>query len=293
MPKFQKDFPDNAISYIDPASDEEFKKKHPVKYGILVFCGIAGLVLPLVILLLVTEVFFPVPSSGFLIMAMAGCFIIGIGIFNIVAAWIGQYLGHAVTIGCFSVGGILVAISCIIIYVPDIYALFNENIVSFYFGSLLFYALPPIYYAMFRFSVDSWLRRKRISKAMIKRLKKGKRNYWWYEGIHNECDMGMLYHLNKFLTVAYPISLVVLLAFGWLKYAAPIVGVCYAVISLTTAIMSLFSSVQDNKDEFGVPFVILRFNKRKRLCSIILDLAEAAFPILAAYADLLLVSNIF
>lgn len=293
MPKFQKDFPDNVIRYIDPASDKEFKKKHPVKYGMLVFCGIAGLVLPLVILMLVTEVFFPAPSSGFLIMGMAGCFIIGIGIFNIVAAWIGQYLGHAVTIGCFSIGGILVAINCIIIYVPDIYALFNENIVSFYFGSLLFFALPPIYYAMFRFSVNSWLRRKRISKTMIKRLKKGKRNYWWYEGIHNECDMGLLYYLNKFLTIAYPVSLVMLLAFGWLKAAAPIIGIAYAVISLTTAIMSLFSSIQDNKDEFGVPFVILRFNKRKRLCSIILDLAVAAFPILAAYADLLLVSDIF
>ena len=128
---------------------------------------------------------------------------------------------------------------------------------------------------------------------MIKRLKKGKRNYWWYEGIHNECDMGLLYHLNKFLTVAYPISLVMLLAFGWLKFAVPIIAVCYAVISLTTAGMSLFSSIQDNKDEFGVPFVILRFNKRKRLCSIVLDLAEAAFPILAAYADLVLVSDIF
>lgn len=171
MPKFQKNFPADAIRYIDPASDEDFKKKHPVKYGILVFCGIAGFVMPLIILLII-EAFFPVPSSGFLFMAMAGCFIIGIGIFNIVAAWIGQYLGHAVTIGCFCVGGILVAISCTILYIPDIYAVFNENIVSFYFGSLLFFALPPIYYAMFRFSINSWLRRKRVSKAAIKKAKK-------------------------------------------------------------------------------------------------------------------------
>ena len=293
MPKFQKGFPDNATSYIDPASDADFKKKHPVKYGVLVFCGIAGLVLPMVILLLITEVFFPAPNSGFLVLGMAGCIIIGIGIFNIVAAWIGQYLGHAVTIGCFFLGIILVAICCIVLYVPDIHALFNEDITDFYFASLLFFALPPIYYALFRSSVNSWLRRKRMSKTMIKRLKKGKRNYWWYEGIHNECDMGLLYYLNKFLTIVYPVSLVMLLAFGWLKEAAPIIGVAYAIISLATAIMSLFSSIQDNKDEFGAPFVLLRFNKRKRLCSIVLDLAEAAFPMLAAYADLVLVSGIF
>lgn len=105
--------------------------------------------------------------------------------------------------------------------------------------------------------------------------------------------MGFLYSLNKFLTIAYPISLVMLIAFGWLKYAAPIIGIAYALIALATAVMSLFSSIQDNKDEFGVSFVILRFNERNRLSSVIFDFAEAAFPVFAAYANLLLVCDIF
>lgn len=292
MPKFQKDFPKNAGSYFNPASDEEFKRKHPIGYGVLVGCGIGGLVLPLFILILVTSVFFPAPNSGFLFLAMVGCFIIGIGIFNIVAAWIGQYLGHWVTLGCFLLGGLLVAISCFIIYTPDIYALFDEEMVSFYFMSMLFLALPPIFYMMFRFAIESWLRRKKVSKSRIKKLKTGKRNYWWYEAIHEQYDMGLLYHLNKFLTVSYPITLGISILLGWVRAMAPFISGLYALISITVAAMALFASVQNNLDEYGVPVVILRQSKNKRIDSIIFDLAAAAFPLSAAYAHIVMMVGI-
>lgn len=282
MPKFQKEFPKNAGSYFNPASDEEFKRKHPIGYGVLVGCGVGGLILPLIILFLVTSVFFPAPNSGFLFLAIAGCFIIGIGIFNIVAAWIGQYLGHWVTLVCFLLGGLLVAISCFIIYTPDIYALFDEEMVSFYFISIYFLALPPIFYMMFRCAIESWLRRKKIGKSRIKKLKKGKRNYWWYEAIHEQYNMGLLYRLNKFLTVSYPIALGISILFGWLRTMAPFISGLYTLISITVAGMALFTSVQNNLDEYGVPVVILRRSKNKRMDSIIFDLAIAAFPLYAA-----------
>lgn len=38
-----------------------------------------------------------------------GAFIVGIGLFNIVAAALKQYLGHFVTLGCFLLGGLLMA----------------------------------------------------------------------------------------------------------------------------------------------------------------------------------------
>lgn len=292
MPKFQKEFPENAGSYFDPASDEDFKRRHPVGYGVLVGCGIGGLVLPLIVFILVTSVFFPAPNSGFLFLAMVGCFIIGIGIFNIIAAWIGQYLGHWVTIGCFLLGGLLVAISCVIVYIPDIYALFDEEMVSYYFMSMLLLALPPIFYMMFRFSIESWLRRKRVSRSRIKKFTKGKRNYWWYEAIHEQYNMGLLYHLNKFLTVFYPITLGLSILLGWLRVMTPIISGLYALISLTVAVMSFFSSVQNNLDEYGAPVVILRQSKSKRIDSIIFDLATAAFPLAAAYAHVLMMVRI-
>lgn len=283
MPRFQKHFPKNAKSFFDPASDEDFKRKHPIGYGVLVFCGITGLLLPLVVLIIVTCIWFPVPNSGFLLLAMAGCFIIGIGIFNIIAAWINQYLGHWVTIGCFLLGGVLVAISLTIMYTPDIYALFDEAMVSYYFITLLFLALPPIFYMMFRFSIDSWMRRKRISKTRIRKLKKGKRNYWWYEAIHQQYEMGLLYHLNKWLTIIYPITLGLSVLLGWLRFMAPVISGMFAVLSLMTAAMLLFVSAQDNLDKYGVPIVFFRQSHKKAIDSVFFDLMLAAFPLLMAY----------
>lgn len=287
MPKFQKDFPQNAIHYFDPASDEAFKKKHPVGYVLLVVCGIVVLVLPLVALILVTEVWFPAPNSGFLVMAMGGCFIIGIGLFNIVAAWIGQYLGHWVTAGCFALGGVLVSISLVIIYNPDIYALFDERMVAYYFATMIFIALPPIFYLIFRFAVGSWLRRKGISKTRMKKLMKGKRNYWWYESLREEFDLGLIYHANKLVTILYPIHVVLAVALGWARFMTPVITGLYVMISVLSAGMSLFSSAQNNIEAYGTPFVILRRTKNQGFTSSLLDLAVAAVPLSAGYAHIL------
>ena len=219
---------------------------------------------------------------------MAGCFIVGIGLFNIVAAWIGQYLGHWVTLGCLLLGGALIAISCTIIYTPSIYVLFDEDVTSYYFMSLLFFTLPPIFYIMFRFAINSWLKRKRIGKSSLKKLKQGKRNYWWYEAIHAEYNMGLLYHLNKFLTIFYPVSLSLTIFLGWLPPIAPLISGIYALISLTIAAMSLFSSIQNNLDKYGVPIVILRQGKNKEIDSIIFDITLAAFPLAAAYVQFMM-----
>lgn len=292
MPKFQKEFPKNALHYFNPASDEDFKRRHPIGYVVLCICGIGGLVLPMLILILMTCVFFPAPNSGFLFLAMAGCFIIGIGIFNIVAAWIGQYLGHMVTLLCFLLGGFLVAVSCVIIYTPDIYGMFDEDMVSYYFMSLLFLALPPIFYLMFRFALDSWLRRKKVSKSRIEKHKKGKKNFWWYEAIHEQFDIGLLYPLNKWLTVLYPVTLGISVLLGWLRVMAPVISGLYAIISLIVAVMSLFTSVQNNLDKYGVPVVLLRRSKNKGIDSFLWDLAIAAFPLFAAYAHITMMIEI-
>lgn len=285
-PGFKK-FPKNAIRYFDPASDEAFKKKHPIGYGILAACSIGVLVLPLIILLLVTELWYPAPNSGFLVLAIAGCFIIGVGLFNIVAAWIGQYLGHWVTVGCFLLGGAFVSISLVILYNPDVYALFDELMVAYYFTTMLFIALPPIFYLFFRLAVESWLRRKRISKNRIKNLKKGKKNFWWYEALHEEVNLGLIYYANKLVTILYPINLVLALTLGWLRFMTPVITGLYVIISVLSAGMSLFASFQNNIEEYGTPIVILRRTKNQGFTSSLFDLAMAAFPLLAGYAHLL------
>lgn len=288
MPKFQKKFPKNAQHYLDPASDEEFKKKHPVGYGILAAFGIGVLVLPLVILVLVTQVLCPVPGSGFLVMAMVGCFIIGIGLFNIVAAWIGQYLGHWVTIGCILLGGAFVSASLVILYNPDVYALFDERMVTYYFATMIFIAVPPFFYLLFRFGINSWLRRKQISKSRINQLKKGKKNFWWYEALREEVNLGLIYPMNKLVTILYPIELVLALTLGWLRFMTPVITGLYAIISVMISGMSLFSSVQANMDAYGKPVVILRRTKNDGFTSSLLDLVLAAFPLWVGFAHILM-----
>lgn len=287
MPKFQKEFPKNAKQYVDPSSDEAFKKKHPVGYWFLVACGIGVLILPMVIWILATGIWYPAPNSGFAVMAMAGCFIIGIGFFNIVAAFIGQYLGHWVTAGCLLLGGVLVSISLFVMYKPNVYALFDEYMVTYYFVTILFLAVLLIFYVSFRYGVDSWLRNKRVAKGTIKKLKKGKKNFWWYEALNETVGMGFIYHINKLFTILYLLELALVLIFGWLRFMVPVITVLYVVISIIIAVMLLFSSVQKNIDVHGTPVILLRRNERRGFDSSIFDLFMVIFPLLVGYAHIL------
>ena len=217
----------------------------------------------------------------------------GIGLFNIVAAFIGQYLGHWVTAGCLTLGGMIVGVSLWIMYDPEIYVLFDEDMVTYYFISLLFYAVPPIFYGLFRFAVGSWLGRKRISKSRLRKLKKGVRNYWLYEALHNELNMGFLYYLNKGFVIIYAVSFCLSLLLGWLRYMAPVITGCYVTVSILTAVMIVFTSSQDNLDKYGTPVVLFRISKNKQVDSILLDLALAAFPIATAYAHVKCMLGVF
>ena len=73
--------------------------------------GIAALLLPVVLYLI-----FVIPydvNSPWLMLGWVGGFIMGIGLFNLVAIVIKQYLGHLVTIGSFAIGAFLIWVSLI------------------------------------------------------------------------------------------------------------------------------------------------------------------------------------
>lgn len=286
VPKFQKHFPKDAKSYFNPASDEEFKHEHPIGYWILAICGIIALLLPYAIFLVITVFMYPAPNSGFLALGFIGTFIIGIGFFNIVAAFINQYLGHLVTLGAFLIGGALTALSCVILYTPDIYSLFDEDMVTFYFVNLFFLALPPIYYVFFRSAMGSWLERRKIRKREIRRLMKGKRNFWWYEAIHNEYGIGVIYFINKFVTIAYPIGAVLSVLFNWIKVIAPITSIINALVCLSVAVLSVFEMIQSNLDNYKAPFILLRITEDKRLDSSIFQLIFIAFILIVGYCHI-------
>lgn len=71
--------------------------------------------LPSAAYLLLSFFIFNVPDSPLILLGLIGAFIFGIGCFNIVAAFMQQYLGHKVTLICFSLGFILSIVSILIV----------------------------------------------------------------------------------------------------------------------------------------------------------------------------------
>jgi hypothetical protein len=108
--------PHNAASYFDMSSDYTFRKAHPYAYGFLVFLAILALLGPVLLWLVYTLAINPAPNSAWMMLGWLGAFIIGIGLFNFVAAILKQYLGHWLSIACFLLGALLIAIGIAKLY---------------------------------------------------------------------------------------------------------------------------------------------------------------------------------
>lgn len=164
---------------------------------------------------------------------------------------------------------------------------------KYYLLSILLCLLPPFYYFLFRRSVKSRLiRTSSINQKRFKSLMKGFRNFWWYEAVNAECPLGIFYHINKLAVILYPSVLFLTLTLGWLRIAVPFVSFLYGCISVLTAGMSLFSSIETNIAAYGKPFVLLKKTLNNGYTSSILDFASAAFPLLAGYAHILTMLNV-
>ncbi len=115
-PKFRKKSPHNKKDYFSSLSDENFKLIHPTVYKILCCVGIAAFVLPMIIYIAFTVFINPAKESWMMAVGAVGAVVLGIGLFNIVAAWLHQYLGHLLTFMSVFVGTILMIISFIYLY---------------------------------------------------------------------------------------------------------------------------------------------------------------------------------
>ena len=106
--------PKGSAAYFHMESDADFQRRHPVGYVFAVLLGIFALLLPEIVYLLLLLPPQAPPSFG-VFLGMAGGFIFGIGLFNFVAIILHQYLGHLVSILCFLIGGVLMAVSVLLI----------------------------------------------------------------------------------------------------------------------------------------------------------------------------------
>lgn len=198
-----------------------------------------------VFLFIASMILLPGDDNAFWILGFIGSFFVGFSLFIVVAGAEPKALGVKFLPGLFFAslffGLFLVAISCIFRYVPFAYNALDKPAVSRYFicwGCLFFCALI---YVIFRLQVSAWVRQQGVSKTTVKKLLKGKRNYWWYQSVHKEHSLGVLYYLNLALTIIWPVAMFLNAILGWWKPVqkgiASIVGVCL-MISAAAMIIS-------------------------------------------------------
>ena len=112
-PVFYWRFPkEQAGFWATRSSDVSFRAAHPKLYVLLVCLGIFVLLLPLIPMIFLIPA--GTPANGWVILLLIGCFTVGTGLFNIVAAWMHQYLGHWFTLGCLVLGGLMMALGWIL-----------------------------------------------------------------------------------------------------------------------------------------------------------------------------------
>ena len=114
-PVYYWKIPKIAGSFFSPYADVGFKAGHPAVYKLLIAIAIIALLLPMVLFIIAVQFIPDANNNGWLMLGVAGAFIVGIGFFNLTAAWLRQYLGHYFTIGCFLTGGAMIAVTFLIL----------------------------------------------------------------------------------------------------------------------------------------------------------------------------------
>ena len=279
------------LSYFAPESDKWFKEKHPIGYGFLVALGVFSFMLPLLLLIVYFVAGGDEPIGGWAILAILGCLVIGVGLFNIVAAIIRQYLGHLLTAICLGGGGLIVALSIFMIESPHLYDL---DISMYYFITLVFLLVPPIYYLSFRVNVINYLsvKLKKRERTLRKSLK-GIKNFWWYKSIHNEYGINDIYHINRAFTVLYAVSVVVSLVLGFIKALIPIVCAVNLLMYAVTVILAVCASLMYNINHYKTPVVLFRRSATQRIDSSVLDMFSVLFMLGTGWAEVKLCLEVF
>ncbi len=113
-PRFPARLPENWKTFFDPRSDDALKRKNPRKFMRIQLIGVAALCAPMILYLYLTLAVFAVPDSAWILTGLAGAFGFGIGLFNIVSAYVGQYMGHKVT-AISLIGGVLLQIGSVVL----------------------------------------------------------------------------------------------------------------------------------------------------------------------------------
>lgn len=115
-PLYYWHYPKRAGVFFSPMADVAFRSKHRVLYVLLMLLGIAALVLPMIVFG-IAAAWKPITGNDtWMLLGIAGAFVFGVGLFNLVEAWLHQYLGHVVTLVCLFLGSAMMAACWVLIH---------------------------------------------------------------------------------------------------------------------------------------------------------------------------------
>ena len=90
------------------------------------------------------------------------------------------------------------------------------EIILFYFFRLFCFGFLAFYYFCFRGAIDDRLiRQRKLSYVKLYELKKGIKNYWFFENIHKQVNLGFWYRFNFLYIILYALFLLPLKFLVW------------------------------------------------------------------------------
>ena len=299
FPVFNKKVPKNALFYFTPLADAEFKANHPKAYPWLLATAMIAFLLPMLVYGMVLFCC-GAPNSFWMIFGLVGALIIGVGLFNIVSAFVQMYLGHTVTIVCLLLGGAIVAASMFLMFHPMGLNIFDERAAVHVFFSFLVLTFCVGYYFFFRDGFSTWLKRKKdLSMTRQDKLKKGFFNYLWYLAIQKEIGWVWLFPLNFVFTVSCAGALV-LTVLSFVFHRLAVWNCLLLTISfIVSAVMYMFYRVQENLEKYNTPIVLYRadsergFSRRTPVTSIVYDLGFIATAAFLLYVNYSIVAELY
>ena len=132
---------------------------------------------------------------------------------------------------------------------------------DFYIYTLIIYlVIFPIAYYCFRDIVhQNLLKRRRIRKRDIRKSKKGIKNFWWYEDLHRQYDLDILYRINKIITVYYPLTFALFIMLGWITEFKILIAILYISVYIIYSVSAFICCTLYNKINYGKAFVLLGY----------------------------------
>ncbi len=231
---------------------KKFAKGFGIAFGLIFLISI-----PSIIFHFVTDKYFPVPDESSLWKSVGYIGTIIIGVVSLAAAFfrIGYKTReekpsqkfYIAVYASLTAGVCVLLFGCFLMYG----GIFSEEAMVTYFLNLFFIFILGISYLFSRGSIDTWLRHRGKSKTYIRKHKKGIKNYWLYEELHKECNLGIMYYLNKWFVIFYPITFALMFTLGCFKPVTYITAILFTSLVLMMIVTVIFAGKVDCDDFYG------------------------------------------